>query len=157
IPAGERLGCMSAPRLSICIATRNRAHVIGQALENMGRQLGADAELVVVDGASTDNTREVVEGMRSRFPQIRYLPQAPHSGIDGDFDRAIALARGEYCWPMSDDDLLAEGAVARVLGLLAARPDALIVDAEVCTDDLSQTLIGRRLPFEGVRKYTPSE
>ena len=148
---------MSSPRLSICIATRNRAHVIGQALENMGGQLSDDAELVVVDGASTDNTREVVETMQARFPQIRYFPQATNSGIDGDFDKAVELARGEYCWPMSDDDLLAEGAVTRVLGLLAMHPGALIVDVEVCTDDLKQVLIERRLPFEGVRRYAPAE
>ena len=140
-------------RLSICIATRNRAKLIGEALEQIGRQLTGDTEVVVVDGASTDKTAEIVEAKRLRFPQIRYCPQSSNSGIDGDFDKAVELARGEYCWPMSDDDLLVDGAVKRVLGLLETNPEVLIVDVEVCSDDFSKILIERRLPFSGERRY----
>jgi len=139
-------------RLSICIATRNRAKLIGEALEQIGSQLTGDTEVVVVDGASTDNTAEIVQAERLRFPQIRYCPQSSNSGIDGDFDKAVELARGEYCWPMSDDDLLVDGAVKRVLGLLETNPEVLIVDVEVCSDDFSKILIERRLPFSGERR-----
>jgi len=144
---------MNSLRLSICIATRNRAHLVGEALENIGNQLSGEVEVVVVDGASTDNTAEVVEAKRLRYPQIRYCPQSSNSGIDGDFDKAVEFARGEYCWPMSDDDLLVDGAVKRVLGLLETRPDLLIVDVEVRSDDFTEVLIERRLPFRGVRRY----
>lgn len=148
---------MSAPRLSICIATRNRAHVIGEALENIGRQLTADVEIVIVDGASTDNTAEVVERKRKRFPQIRYFPQRVNSGIDGDYDKAVDFARGDYCWLLSDDDFLAEEAVLRILARLAGRTDVLVVDVEVCSDDFAEVLIERRLPFRGERRYGPAE
>jgi len=144
---------MTSPRLSICIATRNRAKLIGETLEHIGKQLTGETEVVVVDGASTDNTAEVVESKRLRFPQIRYCPQSSNSGIDGDFDKAVELAEGDYCWPMSDDDLLVHGAVKRVLGLLGTNPDLLIVDVEVCSDDFSKVLIERRLPFSGERRY----
>jgi glycosyltransferase involved in cell wall biosynthesis len=144
---------MTSPRLSICIATRNRANLIGEALEHIGKQLTGATEVVVVDGASTDNTAEVVEAKRLRFPQIRYCPQSSNSGIDGDFDKAVELAHGEYCWPMSDDDLLVDDAVKRVLGLLETNPDVLIVDVEVRSDDFTEVLIERRLPFRGVRRY----
>jgi len=126
---------------------------VGEALENIGNQLSGEIEIVVVDGASTDNTAEIVEAKRLRFPQIRYCPQASNSGIDGDFDKAVELARGEYCWPLSDDDLLVDGAVKRVLGLLETHPDLLIVDVEVCSNDFSTILIERRLPFSGERRY----
>jgi len=135
------------------MATRNRAKLIGEALERIGGQLTGETEVVVVDGAYTDNTAEVVEAKRLRFPQIRYCPQSSNSGIDGDFDKAVELADGEYCWPMSDDDLLAEGAVNRVLGLLETNPELLIVDVEVCSDDFGTILIERRLPFSGERRY----
>jgi len=144
---------MTSPRLSICIATRNRAKLIGETLEHIGKQLTGATEVVVVDGASTDNTAQVVEAKRLRFPQIRYCPQSSNSGIDGDFDKAVELAHGEYCWPMSDDDLLVDGAVKRVLGLLGTNPDVLIVDVEVRSDDFSKILIERRLPFSGERRY----
>ncbi|HTE96037.1 MAG TPA: hypothetical protein VK678_21415, partial [Bradyrhizobium sp.] len=31
------------------------------------------------------------------------------SGIDGDFDKAVELAHGEYCWPMSVDEKIVIG------------------------------------------------
>jgi len=144
---------MKAPRLSICIATRNRARLVGETLENLGRQLTDEIEVVVVDGASSDNTAEVVKALQPRFPQIRFCPQATNSGIDGDFDKAVELARGDYCWPLSDDDCVASGAIHRVLGLLGTDPDILVVDAEVCSDDFAEILVERRLPFRGERRY----
>src|SRR6266853_1544857 len=38
-------------RLSICIATRNRAKLIGEALERIGGQLTGETEVVVAEGA----------------------------------------------------------------------------------------------------------
>jgi glycosyltransferase involved in cell wall biosynthesis len=148
---------MTIPRLSICIATLNRAHFIGETLENIGRQLTDKAEVVVVDGASTDGTAEVVEAKRYRYPHIHYFPQPFNSGIDADFDKAVGLARGEYCWLLSDDDLLTRDAVRRVLGLLENNPDLLIVDAEVCSDTFGEVLVERRLPFRGERWYGPGD
>jgi abequosyltransferase len=145
------------PRLSICIATRNRAHVIGEALENIGSQVTGNVEVVVVDGASTDNTAGVVESVRARYPGIRYCRQSSNSGIDGDFDKAVELARGEYCWLMPDDDLLVGGAVKRVLRLLDANPDLAVVDVEVWSEDFSEVLIERKLPFLGERRYEPQD
>ena len=52
---------MKKPLLSICIATYNRANFIGETLDSIILQLTEDVEVVIVDGASTDNTREVVE------------------------------------------------------------------------------------------------
>ena len=51
---------MKTPLLSICIATYNRASYIGETLDSIIPQLDDDVELLVVDGASTDNTEDVV-------------------------------------------------------------------------------------------------
>ena len=62
-------------KLSVCIATMNRADVIGETLESIVSQARDDVEISqILDGASTDNTREVVEGYRKqRFPALRYV------------------------------------------------------------------------------------
>jgi len=139
--------------LSICIATRNRGQYIGETLDNILEQCGPNVEVVVVDGASTDSTASVVSARALVHSSLRYLPQAVNSGVDGDFDKAVELARGDYCWLMSDDDLMGAGAIARVLEICSRMPDALIIDAEVRTADLAERLIASRLGFTGERHY----
>lgn len=142
-----------APLLSICIATRNRGNVIGATLDNILAQCGPQLEVVVVDGASSDDTATVVRQRAAVHPGLQYFPQASNSGIDGDFDKAVALARGNYCWLLTDDDFLLPGAVARVLGACQLGHEVVIVDAEVFTADLTAKLFARRLPFSGERRY----
>lgn len=143
--------------LSVCIATRNRADFIGQTIDNILAQCGTGVEVVVVDGASTDNTAAVVNARASAWPNLHYYPQTANSGIDGDYDKAVQLAQGKYCWLMSDDDFLAQGAVGLVLAACEQQPDAVIVDAEVRTADLAEVIVSRRLGFSGERRYSSGE
>ena len=58
--------------LSICIATYNRGKFIGETLDSILVQMNPHVELVIVDGASPDNTAEVVGKYMTRFPQIQW-------------------------------------------------------------------------------------
>lgn len=143
--------------LSICISTYNRAPFIGETLDCILSQAPADVEIVIVDGASTDNTQSVIRPFLGRHPQIRYQRQEKNQGVDRDFDAAVVLARGKYCWLFSDDDLLKPDAVALVLRKLSSDADLLIVNAEVRNADLRETIQERRLPMAGDRFYPPEE
>jgi hypothetical protein len=129
---------MASIQLSVCIATYNRARFIGETLRSILDQLAPGVEVVVVDGASPDDTAAAVAGCA--HPALRYFRQPVNSGVDADFDAAVGRAEGEYCWLMSDDDLLAPGAIARVLAALADRPDLVVVNAETRTLDLMRVV-----------------
>ena len=62
---------MTDPRLSICIATYNRASCIGETLRSIIPQITEEVEIVVVDGASTDNTCNVVKSYMEMCQQTR--------------------------------------------------------------------------------------
>jgi abequosyltransferase len=132
-------------KLSICIATLNRAAFIAQSLDAILAQLTPDVELVIVDGASTDGTAELLAGYVHHNPGIVYRRESENLGVDRDFDKAVHYAGGDYCWLMSDDDLLVPGAVETVLSQLADEPDLVIVNAEIRTRDLSTILKGNQL------------
>jgi glycosyltransferase involved in cell wall biosynthesis len=141
------------PRLSICIATYNRAAYIAETLESILGQITAEVELIVVDGDSPDNTPEVVGRVSARHPELRYYREKVNSGVDGDYDRAVGYAAGEYCWLMTDDDVLVPGAVPRVLSALDGRPDLVVVNAEVRNADLSVSLVSPRLDVREDLEY----
>jgi len=135
----------SSPTLSVCIATYNRAAFIAETLDSILEQITADVELIVVDGASPDNTAEVIGRVALRYPALRYYRQDENSGVDRDYDKAVGYAAGEYCWLMTDDDVLVPGALRRVLAALEAGPDLLVVNSGVRNRDLSITLESPRL------------
>jgi glycosyltransferase involved in cell wall biosynthesis len=139
------------PRLSICIATFKRARFIGETLSSILEQLEPGVEIVVVDGASPDETASVVA--RHAHPTLRYHREPVNSGVDGDYDKAVGYARGEHCWLMTDDDVLAPGAVRRVLAELERDPDLVVVNAQTCTNDLARVVDERVLRLPGDRVY----
>lgn len=148
---------MSAPKLSICIATLNRAAFIGATLDSIISQATDEVEIVIVDGASTDNTEQVVGLYQQQFPRLRYVRLAAKGGVDQDYCRAVELAQGEYCWLMSDDDVLKPGALRVVLEATRRSYSLIIVNAELRNADLSKQLRSRQLPVYVNGVYTPAE
>jgi abequosyltransferase len=140
-------------RLSICIATLNRAHYIAATLDSILPQLTPEVELVIVDGASTDGTSEILRRYAELSPQLRYFREPANSGVDADYDKAVVYAQGEFCWLMTDDDLFESNAVQAVLRNLDDSIDLLVVNAQVMDATLSTVLVPRLLGWEGSREY----
>lgn len=144
-------------KLSVCIATLNRAAFIGATLESIISQATDEVEIVIVDGASTDQTTEVVQQYQAKFPRLNYLRLSVKGGFDRDYDRAVGLARGEYCWLMTDDDLLKPGAIQAVLTAIQKDYSLIVVNAEVRNADLSRLLAPQQLAFHTDRIYAPTD
>lgn len=147
---------MIPTKLSICIATLNRGAFIGQTLESIVSQVTDEVEIVIVDGASTDNTPEVVASFAARFPRLNYVRLPQKGGVDRDYDRTVVAAQGEYCWLMSDDDLLKPGALAAVLAAAAGGYSLIVVNAEVRGPDMVEVVEPSRLTLAADRVYPPA-
>ncbi|MEI6300032.1 MAG: glycosyltransferase family 2 protein [Betaproteobacteria bacterium] len=154
MPDSQALKTGSPIRLSICIATYNRGRFIAQTLDSILGQMESGVELIVVDGASPDNTPEVLAHYCSRHPELTYRREPVNSGVDADYDKAVGYATGEYCWLMTDDDLLKPGAVRRVLETLEGQAELVVVNAEVRNADLSKKMEDRRLAIFNDISYT---
>jgi abequosyltransferase len=146
---------MSPVQLSICIATLNRASFLGETLESIISQATEEVEVVVVDGASTDNTQQVVEEAATRFKRLRYERLAKKGGVDQDYCRAAELASGKFIWLFTDDDLLKPGAIAAVLEATHRDYSLIIVNAEVRSKDLTLCLQPLRVQLSEDRVYSP--
>ncbi len=143
--------------LSICIATLNRAVFLAQTLDSIITQAMEEVEIVIVDGASTDNTEQVVRQYQEQFPRLTYLRLMAKGGVDQDYSKTVELARGDYCWFMSDDDILKPGAIQAVLAATQGDYSLIVVNSEMRAFDLSQVMDARRLPITADRIYHPTE
>jgi glycosyltransferase involved in cell wall biosynthesis len=144
---------MTKPRLSICIATYNRAGVIAETLDSIIEQLTDEVEIVVVDGGSTDTTRQVVSSYGNICDRMRYVRLSVKGGVDQDFCKAVQLAQGDYCWLFSDDDLLKPGAIRAVLNEIGKGYCLIVVNAEVMNNNFSKVLVKKRLRIQANEIY----
>ena len=104
-------------KVSIITVVYNNRDTIADAIASVCAQRCADIELIVVDGASTDGTGDVL----ARFAaQISVLVSEPDRGIYDALNKGIALATGDIVGFLHSDDLLAdEEAIARVAAQFA--------------------------------------
>lgn len=116
--------------LSFCIATRNRSALIGATIRSILDQITDECEIVVVDGASTDGTQSVMNELCNADHHVRYFRRENNGGVDRDFDRAVEMASGKYCWLMPDDDILTPSAVDTVLATIRRDYGVVLVDVE---------------------------
>jgi glycosyltransferase involved in cell wall biosynthesis len=144
------------PRLSICIATLNRAQYLKETLDSILDQASEEVEVVIVDGASSDATEDIVHGLQQRFSRLRYLRHEKAMGVDRDFDAAVQHANGEYCWLLCDDDVLKPGAVAMVLSGTRGQHSLLVANADVWDAGYSKLLEERRMKIDEDRVYPSS-
>jgi abequosyltransferase len=131
---------MKTPLLSICIPTYNFGEFIAAALESIVGQLPESAEIVVLDGGSTDGTADVVRQFQAPCPQLKYHRFEARGGIDRDMARSIDLARGEFCWLFSADDVMKPKAIERMLQALVTSNDVYLCKHTVC--DLHMNVFG---------------
>lgn len=123
---------MNAIRLSICIPLYNFGAFIGATLDSIIAQATDDVEIVIVDGASTDNTTEVVQRYQKLFPRLHYYRLNKKGGIDRDMAKTVEFATGWYCWLFSGDDIMLPGALARVLARVSSGVDLLLCESMLC-------------------------
>jgi abequosyltransferase len=143
--------------LSICIATRNRADTLRHTLDSIIQQAEHDIEIIIVDGNSQDNTEQVAAEYKKRFTHLHYLRLSQNGGVDRDYSKTVELAHGEYCWFMSDDDILKQGAISAILRHIHHKYDLIIVNSESRTKDLQRILVQQNTVRKVDKVYSSQE
>ena len=87
--------------VSVIVAVRNGAKTLAQCIESVLAQTGCTVELIIVDALSDDGTREIVE---SYGTAIATSIREADSGIYDAWNKALPVARGEWCSFLGADD-----------------------------------------------------
>lgn len=104
-----------SPLFTIVMPTRNRAHILHNALRSALNQTMEDYEIVVMANNCHDNTREVVASLATS--RVRYYETDKTLSMPDNWEYAWTKAKGKYITYLSDDDAL----VPTALELLAER------------------------------------
>ncbi|NET31643.1 MAG: glycosyltransferase family 2 protein [Cyanothece sp. SIO1E1] len=94
----------STPLISVAICTYNRSNRLIKALDALCNQSlpQEQFEILVIDNASTDNTKEVCRQYQKALPNLQYTYE-PVQGLSKARNTALKASRGEYISYLDDD------------------------------------------------------
>lgn len=105
--------------ISVITATFNRVDTIAQALASVHGQTWRQVEHIVIDGASTDGTLQVIEAQRER---LAILVSERDGGLYDALNKGFALASGDVVGLMHSDDFYADERVLEWVAQAFADP-----------------------------------
>jgi glycosyltransferase involved in cell wall biosynthesis len=120
-----------APTVSIGVPVYNGEAYLDAALASLLGQTWTDFEVIVCDNASTDATAAIAAAWAARDPRVTVYRNESNIGLEANFDRALALARGRYFRWAASDDLVAPAYLDRCVARLEAAPDAVVCQSWV--------------------------
>jgi glycosyltransferase involved in cell wall biosynthesis len=122
------------------------AATLERTIHSVLKQEYKPIEYIIVDGASTDGTVDII---RRADDRIDYWISEPDDGIYEAMNKGIALATGSIIGLLNSDDWYLEGAISAIVDLAAAEPDADILYGEVVMGRLESPTIfaGAELPL----------
>ena len=136
---------MGCPRISVVIPCRNEGEQIKRLLEALRLQDTQVPEVIVVDGASTDDTPAILEGYRASHCDFPLKVISQHSGgIPASLNAAIRVAQGEVIVRLDAHSIPARSYVRRAVDGLA-EPGAAIVGGLWRIEPGRDTRVGRAI------------
>jgi hypothetical protein len=112
----ERLGQGDRPTATVIVCTFNRIDWLKRCLSSLEAQETRPDEIMVVDGPSTDGTREVLEEME-RAGRVVLVRQAKLDGISAARNLGLRSAKGDVVCYIDDDAVAQPGWLSSLLPL----------------------------------------
>lgn len=128
--------------VSVIVPNYNHARYLPQRLESILGQTYQDFELILLDDGSTDGSRELLEAYRGH-PRVSHVVCNEVNGGSAfrQWDKGLALARGEWVWIAESDDWADPTFLERLLTTAEAEEDSVLAYCvSQCVDEQGREL-----------------
>jgi len=111
-------------KFSIIICTLNSVQSLSKTLNSILTQTHNDYEVVIVDGVSTDGTREmIVEYEKKFFGKLRWISESDN-GLYDAMNKGVRTAKGEFLLVVGAGDWIERDALENARKCIEGNPDA---------------------------------
>jgi glycosyltransferase involved in cell wall biosynthesis len=140
------------PRVSVLLTCYNHLRHLPAAVESVRAQTYRDWEIVAIDDASTDGSRE---WLRENLTDAALVLNEKNLGTYASLNEGLVRARGDLVAILNDDDLWAPTKLERQVALLDAYPEVGLVHTDGgFIDGEGRSLGGAPLGFDFPRTET---
>ena len=114
-------------KVSVITVCYNSAKTIQKTLASVLAQNYDDYEYIIIDGASTDGTLDIIKEYEPGFSgKMRYVSE-PDSGIYDAMNKGIRLAEGDFIGIINSDDFLEADSLNEIGEMISKYPKADII------------------------------
>ena len=100
------------PKFSIITVCYNAAANIEKTIASVVNQTYEDYEYIIIDGASTDTTLDIIKKYSENYPKIKYISE-PDRGLYDAMNKGVGLAIGDYIQFLNAGDTLFDSDVLK--------------------------------------------
>ncbi len=109
-------------------------------IDSVLSQGDVDLEYLIIDGASTDGTIEIIRQYATQDLRIRWISE-PDEGIADAFNKGLKMATGDWVGILNSDDYYASNALQKVAETIRKHPEAGVIHGDLQRlDEHGQTL-----------------
>lgn len=139
-------------KLSIITINYNNLEGLKKTFESIVCQTFADYEWIIIDGGSTDGSKEFIEQHQERFA---YWCSEPDGGIYQALNKGVGFAKGEYVSFMNAGDMYADAQTLHLVFSIPQSADILYGNVVIDQDDERKEIVYPDLiTFNWLRYYT---
>jgi hypothetical protein len=119
--------------LSVIVVNYNTSTFLRNCLQSVFEQTrGLDYEVIVVDNASWDGSREMLQ---HEFPKVRTIFNSENKGFAAANNQAIRVAQGRYVLLLNSDTRVLDGAIQETFHFMEEHREASIVGCKLLNSD----------------------
>lgn len=129
------------PKVSVVTPTYNQSEFIEETIRSVLLQGYPDLEYIIIDGGSTDGTREIIKKYE---PWLAYRESRKDEGQSDAINRGFTKATGEVLAWLNSDDLYMPGAIQKAMSYWAEKKTCFFLtgDGEYFDDKTKQMVYG---------------
>jgi glycosyltransferase involved in cell wall biosynthesis len=115
----------TSPKVSVIVPNYNHARYLPERIQSVLNQSWPAFEILLLDDCSSDDSRTILTDYAARDARIQLVFNEQNSGSTfKQWNKGIALARGEYIWIAESDDVADLTFLEKLVGQLEAHPQA---------------------------------
>ena len=115
--------CEKQLLVSVIVPNYNHERYLPERLRSIAGQTYQNMEIILLDDASTDNSRAILQKFSSEESRARFIPNAQNSGSTfKQWRRGLSQARGKYVWIAESDDGAEPEFLETLVGKLESDP-----------------------------------
>jgi glycosyltransferase involved in cell wall biosynthesis len=129
------------PLVSVVMPSYNHEKFVSEAIESVLGQDFDDLELIIVDDASTDTSRQIIQKHAEEDARVRVILHETNCGIAKTVNDGIAVAQGKFLALTASDDVWMKDRLSKQLAVLESDEDLIVWTEAEIIDESGQPVV----------------
>jgi len=114
------------PLVSVVMPSYNHEKFVSETIESVLGQDFDDLELIIVDDASTDASRQIIQKYAAEDARVRVILHETNCGISKTMNDGIEIAQGKFLAWTASDDVWMKDKLSKQLAVLESNEDLIV-------------------------------